>query len=188
MRSDRHMRRFAANILLVTGLVLGSFVWAMAGEAPPKAPEKKGGRPEEAQKLFVEALQLAQDAEGAKEKNLMGEYERMSKLVVADYEKALKLCPGDGEMLISYGAFFFNTGQFEKALAQYELAIAAFKKIENKEPLAEALFNKASTLYTQQKFAEALIVAEEVLALDPKHAEALEVKASCVENLKSKKP
>lgn len=182
------MLKFRLNILLASGLAAGPLAWGKEAPATPKVQEKKEGRPEEAQKHFVAALQLALDCETAKEKNLMGEHQRMSKLVVEHYEKALKLAPGDGEILVSFGAHYFNAGQFELALAQYDQAIAAFRKKGDQAQLAEALFYKASTYYMREKFEEALKVLEEVLALDPKHEEALQVKASCLEHKKTPKP
>jgi len=85
---------------------------------------------------------------------------------------------------LSFGAHFFNAGQYEKALAQYDAAIEAFRKANEKGQLAQALYNKGSTLYTQEKFAAALKVLDEALALDPTLEEAQAVKKSCQENLK----
>jgi len=171
---------------LLSLILIALFVDATCAEekkAPPKA-EAKSGRPEEAQKLLVEALQLENDIQTAREKNLGGEVQRMARLIVENYEKVLKLCPADGEILVSYGAHLYNDGQYEQALAQYEKAVEAFGKAKDNAQLAQALYFKASTQYSLKKYDEALKTAGAALAVQPDHEEAKELKKSCEEHTK----
>lgn len=154
--------------------------------AEPPKEEKKEGRPAKANDLYFAGTQLAQEAEQALADKKEGEYQRMTKLAMEKFEKALELAPDDGEIMNSLGAQYFNTGQIEKAVATYKKAVAALKKANNRDSLGLAVLNLAGAYYAQGKYDLALKEADSALGFDPDNELAKKIKADCQELLKKK--
>lgn len=91
---------------------------------------------------------------------------------IADYQVALGNNSGHeiqqriGTTLNSRGIVFFNSGEYTKALDDFNTSIKHF-------PNSKFYFNRGRTYLQMEKFGEALEDFETVLQLEPTHAEAL---------------
>jgi tetratricopeptide (TPR) repeat protein len=159
---------------------------AKSDSARTDAP-KKDDKADEAHKLFVEGVRLVADAEQALQEKKEGEYQRMSKLAIESFEKALKITPDDGEIMLALGAQYFNQSQIGKATEMYKQSVAALKKANLRDLLGLAVLNLAGAYYAQEKFDLALQEVNSALGFDPDNEEAKKLKASCEEQLKAKK-
>lgn len=191
------MKTWAKRMAWIGSLVLVPATALRAEEkktAPPAKTEaaksdaaKKDDKAEEAHKLFVEGVRLVADADQALQEKKEGEYQRMSKLAIECFEKALKITPDDGEIMLALGAQYFNQTQLTKATEMYKQSVAALKKANLRDLLGLAVLNLAGAYYAQEKFDLALQEVNSALGFDPDNEEAKKLKASCEEQLKAKK-
>ncbi|MBI3831546.1 MAG: tetratricopeptide repeat protein [Planctomycetes bacterium] len=158
---------------------------AKSDSAKSDAP-KKDDKADEAHKLFVEGVRLVADADQALQEKKDGECQRMTKLAIESFEKALKITPEDGEIMLALGAQYFNQGQIDKATETYKQAIAALKKDNLRDLLGLAVLNLAGAYYAQEKYELALKEVNSALGFDPDSDEAKKLKAACEEHLKEK--
>jgi protein O-GlcNAc transferase len=126
------------------------------------------GALEEAERLYLEALQLAPESFEAQHllgvlRGQQGRYEEALELVCA----ALKAKPREVGMLANHGLILYMMKRPQEALVSFDQALA----IRPDNP--EALANRGNALAALQRYTEALASYDRALAVRPRYAEAL---------------
>lgn len=174
----RRVISIAAAVIIVAGATFG--VYRYFNNADRYASEAmamlKSGKVDAAQKRYQEALKLDQNNYYA----LLGYGNTLFDQkdyngAITEYSKAVKADHSQAAAYIKRGSAESKVFKFDDALADFETGLS---NKPYKADRVEALTGKAEMLGQTYKYAEALKVVDQAIALDPKQARAYFVKGS----------